>query len=190
MASYSGLAPVLRPLWRALNVPILTAHLILDPHQAAKHGAKDEMCRAGLCLPHIAASHISSRDEKGIVQCYISSSPTTLCKSFNVHRRPESSIPPIPISCLGCIWNIQWPVTFALTFEIANIFSYSVVSHDICQNCVIWSFDMPVLIITSFTFLTCQEKAVKSIRKPGCQPLSTTVEVSIPAKQQTDKNKT
>ena len=107
MASYSGLAPVLRPLWRALNVPILTAHLILDPHQAAKHGAKDEMCRAGLCLPHIAASHISSRDEKGIVQCYISSSPTTLCKSFNVHRRPESSIPPVPISCLGCIWNIQ-----------------------------------------------------------------------------------
>ena len=132
MASYSGLAPVLRPLWRALNVPILTAHLILDPHQAAKHGAKDEMCRAGLCLPHIAASHISSRDEKGIVQCYISSSPTTLCKSFNVHRRPESSIPPIPISCLGCIWNIQSPGMFALTFEIANIFSYSVVRHDIC----------------------------------------------------------
>ena len=49
---------------------------------------------------------------------------------------------------------------------------------------------MPVLKITFFTFLTCREKAVKSSRKPGCQPLSTTVEVSIPAKQQTDKNKT
>ena len=54
-------------------------------------------CRVGtLCLCSHYLPYISSKDEKGIVQCYISSRTTTLRKSFNVHcSRPKSSIPPM-----------------------------------------------------------------------------------------------
>ena len=83
-------APVLWPARRRFKLAILTILSIHNPH-------KDEMQSwDSLSLLTLPAPYISSKDEKGIVQCYISYRPTTLRKSFNVHRRrPKSSIPPM-----------------------------------------------------------------------------------------------
>ena len=89
MASYYGPPRCFGPRGGGLNLPFwpfspYTTHIKMK-------------CRVGtLCLCSHCPPYISSKDEKGIVQCYISYRPTTLRKSFNVHRRrPKSSIPPM-----------------------------------------------------------------------------------------------
>ena len=89
MASSLGPPRCLGPWGGGLNLPFwpfspYTTHIKMK-------------CRVGtLCLCSHYLPYISSKDEKGIVQCYISSRTTTLRKSFNVHcSRPKSSIPPM-----------------------------------------------------------------------------------------------